>query len=113
MSVSACAAVSDFPFCRETTPEEPFLTKQADQGAGAADLAPDHGEDEGDHDGQGEHALAQAEAVAVSHLTERVWVDDLGKMLRHLWVHRHTVGSLGSIAPDRPRVADGRSFLVL
>ena len=94
-------------------PEEAFLLQQADQLGGAADLAPDHGEDEGDHHREGEHPLAQAEAMEVGHLRQGLGMDDLGQFLAHLGGEGHTVEPLGAVILDRPRVADRRVFLRL
>jgi hypothetical protein len=88
-----------------TAPEEALGVEEPDQLADTADLAPDHGQDEGDHHRESEQALSQAQLAEVIELSQGRRMDQVGEALDHLQIGRSGDGSLGAIALDGPGVA--------
>ncbi len=84
-----------------------------DQLADGSDLAPNHGQDEGHHDRQGQDTLAEAQVVVKGDGGKGRWANQFGEALGHLLIRRGGRGMLAAIPLDGPCMADRTGFLGL
>ena len=77
----------------------------------AADLAPEHGEHQGDHHRQGQEPGAQPQGVKVRQLGEGRRMDQVGRCWAILLIGRGHGRPFAAIALDGAGMTDGTAFL--
>ncbi len=76
-------------------------------------MTPDQAEDKGNHDGQIEDAVAQAEVVKGGDLSQGGRMDQVGEVSLDLWGRGSEGRSFGAVTLDGAGMADGGGLLFL